>query len=66
MMMNWKGFGRKRLWPNFKVVPGIRLDELRKKQDKPQSGSCWAEILTRDLPNKERVLITLSGRSIGF
>jgi hypothetical protein len=27
MMMNWKGFGRKRPWPNFKVLskhsPGV-------------------------------------------
>jgi hypothetical protein len=28
-MMNWKGCGRKRTWPNFKVLPGILLEGLR-------------------------------------
>jgi hypothetical protein len=30
MMMNWKRFGRKRLWPNFKVIFRHSLEELRK------------------------------------
>jgi hypothetical protein len=29
-MMKWKGFGRKRSWPNFKVFFGIHLEGLRK------------------------------------
>jgi hypothetical protein len=28
--MKWKGFERKRLWPNFKYYSGINLEELRK------------------------------------
>jgi len=40
MMMNWKGFGRKRSWPNFKVAyyPGNRLQGLRKLTKKSKSG----------------------------
>jgi hypothetical protein len=30
MMMNWKGFGRQRSWPNFRYYPDIRLKGLRK------------------------------------
>jgi hypothetical protein len=29
-MVNWKGFGKKRSWPNFKIYPGILLEILRK------------------------------------
>jgi hypothetical protein len=29
-MMNWKGLERKRVWPNFKVLPDIRVEGLRK------------------------------------
>jgi hypothetical protein len=29
-MINWKGFGRKRAWPNFKVLPDIRLEGMKK------------------------------------
>jgi hypothetical protein len=28
--MNWKGFGRKRSWPNFKVLSRNSLEGLRK------------------------------------
>jgi hypothetical protein len=28
--MNWKGCGRKRLWPNLKYYAGILLEELKK------------------------------------
>jgi hypothetical protein len=35
--MNWKGFGRKRSWPNFKVLPwhspGRTEEILEKLQD---------------------------------
>jgi hypothetical protein len=29
-MMNWKGFGRKRPWPNVRFYSKIRLEGLRK------------------------------------
>jgi hypothetical protein len=28
--MNWKGYGRKRLWPNLRYYPGICMEGLRK------------------------------------
>jgi hypothetical protein len=28
-VMNWKGRGRKRSWPNLRYCPGICLEELR-------------------------------------
>jgi hypothetical protein len=30
MVINGKGFGRKRYWPNERYYAGIRLEELRK------------------------------------
>jgi hypothetical protein len=33
-MINSKGFGRKWLWPNFMVYPGICLEGLRKATEK--------------------------------
>jgi hypothetical protein len=30
MMINWKRFGRKWSWPNFKYYPGIRLEGVGK------------------------------------
>jgi hypothetical protein len=29
-MMNWKGHGRKRSWPNLKLYPVVCLEGLRK------------------------------------
>jgi hypothetical protein len=29
-MINWKGFGRKRSWPNLVYLPSIHLEQLRK------------------------------------
>jgi hypothetical protein len=28
--MNWKGYGKKQVWPDFRYYPGICLEELRK------------------------------------
>jgi hypothetical protein len=33
MMMNAKGFDRKRSWSYFQVLLGIRLEELRKSHE---------------------------------
>jgi hypothetical protein len=43
MMMNWRGCGNKRLWPNLRYCPGNRLEVLRKNpknlsQDNRSSG----------------------------
>jgi hypothetical protein len=37
-MMNWKGFGRKRLWPYFKVLPRHSPGGTEKTHEKPQLG----------------------------
>jgi hypothetical protein len=42
-MMNWKGYGRKRSWPDWRYYPGICLERLRKttknlSQDIPSMG----------------------------
>jgi hypothetical protein len=59
--MNWKGFGRKLSWPNFKVLPGIRLEGQGKTKKNPQSGYLvsWAEYGTRDLQNKKLTIISI-------
>jgi hypothetical protein len=38
MVMNWKGFGRKRSWPNFKVLSWYSPEGTEKNHDKPQTG----------------------------
>jgi hypothetical protein len=47
-MMNWKGFGRKLSWPNFKGLAYIHLEGLRKTT---KTSVRRAEILTQDLLN---------------
>jgi hypothetical protein len=37
-MMNWKGFGRKQLWSNFKVLSWHSPGGTEKNHEKPQSG----------------------------
>jgi hypothetical protein len=38
MMMNWKGFGRKWSWPNFKVLSQHLPGGSEGKHGKPHSG----------------------------
>jgi hypothetical protein len=38
MMMNWKGFGRKWPWPNFKVLSWHSPGETEENHEKHQSG----------------------------
>jgi hypothetical protein len=38
MTLNWKGYGRKRSWPNLRCYPGICLERLRKTTKNLQSG----------------------------
>jgi hypothetical protein len=44
-MMQWKGFGRKRSWPNLRYYPEICLEGLRKPAEKSQD----SRFLGRDL-----------------
>jgi hypothetical protein len=40
--MNWKGCGRKWLWPNLRYYPGIFLEALRKTIKSPvRIASFW-------------------------
>jgi hypothetical protein len=39
MMINWKGFGGKRSWPNFKVLSWHFPRGTEENQEKPQSDS---------------------------
>jgi hypothetical protein len=36
-MMTLKGFGRKRLWPNFKVLSQHSPEGIKENHEKPQS-----------------------------
>jgi hypothetical protein len=38
MAMSWKGFGKKQLWPNFKVLSRHSSGGTEKNYEKPQSG----------------------------
>jgi hypothetical protein len=38
MMMNWKGFGRKGSWPNYKVLSWYLPGGTEENREKPQSG----------------------------
>jgi hypothetical protein len=45
-MMNWKGFGRRRLWPNLRYYLRICLQGLRNptKKNSVRIAGLWAEI----------------------
>jgi hypothetical protein len=43
-MMNWKGKGKKRLWPNLRYYPGIFLEGMRKTTKNPgRIAGLWAD-----------------------
>jgi hypothetical protein len=51
--VNGKGYGRKRSWPNFKILYWQLPAGTEENHEKPQLGQpvAGAENLTRDLPN---------------
>jgi hypothetical protein len=53
MMMNWKRFGRRRSWHNFKVLAQHSPGGSEENHEKPQSGQtvAGAENRTWDLPD---------------
>jgi hypothetical protein len=54
-MMNWKGFGRKWLWPNLIYYPSIHLERLKKTtKTLVRVAGLQTEILTWDLPNTKQ------------
>jgi hypothetical protein len=52
-MVNWKRFGRKRSWLNFKALPQLSTlqTEENHEENSVRIAGLRAEILTRDLPN---------------
>jgi hypothetical protein len=50
-IMNWKGFGRKRLWPSLRHYPSTCLDGLRKpgpgRDFNPERPENVAGVITR-------------------
>jgi hypothetical protein len=44
-MMDWKGFRRKRSWPNFKILFRNWPEGIKENHEKPQSGYpvAWAQ-----------------------
>jgi hypothetical protein len=54
-MMNWKGYGRKRLWPNFRYHTSTCLEGLSKTTKTSVRIACiGTEIWTRHLPNTKQ------------
>jgi hypothetical protein len=53
MKMNWKGFGRKRTWPNFKVVSRHSLGGTEENHEKlNQHPIAMAKNRTSDLTKR--------------
>jgi hypothetical protein len=59
-MINWKGCGRNRSWPNFRNYPGIWLGKLRETtKNLSQDSRSPGKAFKRDLPNTEQERETL-------
>jgi hypothetical protein len=70
MMMNWKGFGRKRSWPKFKVLhrysPGV-TEKQRKTKNSIRIGGSRGRDSNPELPKYEAEVLTTRPRlSISF
>jgi hypothetical protein len=37
-MINWKGYGRKQPWPNFKILSQYLPGDTEENDENPQSG----------------------------
>jgi hypothetical protein len=57
-MMSWKGFGRKRLWPNLKVLSQHLPGRTEENREKPKSSQSPNRELNLQLPECEGVLTT--------
>jgi hypothetical protein len=66
-MMNWKGYGRKRLWLNFRYCPGICLEGLSETTRIPNK---YSQSPGRDLnlgsPEYEVGVLTTRSRCLTF
>jgi hypothetical protein len=64
MMMNWKGFGRKWLWPNFKVLSQHSSggNEGNHKKTSVIIAGCWGQDLNPGPPEHEAGVLTARPR----
>jgi hypothetical protein len=63
MMMNWKGFGRKRSWPNFKALCRHSLDGLMKTtKSSVRIAGHWGQDLNPRPPEYEDGVLTTQAR----
>jgi hypothetical protein len=53
--MIWKGFSRKRSWPDFKVLSQNSSGETEENYEKLRIAALRSQITTRDLPNMKQV-----------
>jgi hypothetical protein len=54
-MINWKGFGRKRSWANFKVLSRNSPGVTKENHETPvRIASLLVMILTQQLPNTKQ------------
>jgi hypothetical protein len=61
-MMNWKGLGRKRPWPNFRLYSCIYLEGLTKITKNLRIANLWAEVLTPGPQKYEAVVLSTRPR----
>jgi hypothetical protein len=64
MIVDWKGFGRERPWPNFKVLSRHLHGELRKTTQNLNQDS--RDLNPRPPENEAGVLTTRPRRSVVF
>jgi hypothetical protein len=57
-MLNWKGFGRKRQWPNFKVLSQQSLRETEENYEISQDSRPPGRDLNPILPEYEADVLT--------
>jgi hypothetical protein len=68
MMMNWRGFGRKRSWRKFNVLPGYSPEETERNQKNIKHDSLWTGPRFEPEPPEYEagVLTTRPRRSVPF
>jgi hypothetical protein len=64
--MNWKGFGAKRTWPNFKELSPYTLGGTEENhKTSVRIAGLLAVILYRDLPNSEQEYALVALKFLG-
>jgi hypothetical protein len=57
-MMNWKGFGRKQSWPNFKVLYRHSRGRTEETHEKPHNSRSRDRALNPGPPEYEAEVLT--------